>query len=324
MREKVTCGVCQAELEFPEGADVMVCPYCGEVVRQERVKEEAPDWSYEAEASDWPDDTGRATEGFGTKLSGERWGGEQRRHRTPDGQILDSWEEIFDATYHRYYRDYYRIGDTKLLDLGPAGKVRMQIVAFDTDERADGTGKAPITWLSVDLLRGRWAMNYRARRVEFGGETMYDSGTGSVGGWSGSLLRGSLNEDMHSRYGRRPLRLPEKLKKHIVKVKKSQTAWRLSVNFFNERKMTEFEQKSEELLWIPSYDEVVTRKGVYAAACGDESARVKRTAGSGVARGWWLRDAADCEQYYGMTAAGEVCTVQTNELRGVCLGFCTE
>lgn len=56
--------------------------------------------------------------------------------------ISDSWETILANTN---YATDYSIGDTKMLDLGTEGKHLMEIVAFDTDDRADGQGKAGIT-----------------------------------------------------------------------------------------------------------------------------------------------------------------------------------
>lgn len=73
--------------------------------------------------------------------------------------ITDSWEEIIASTKDGSYKEKYSIGDTKTIDLGSAGKVNMQIVAFDVDELADGTGKAPITWISEQLLATSRRMN---------------------------------------------------------------------------------------------------------------------------------------------------------------------
>lgn len=73
--------------------------------------------------------------------------------------ITDSWEEIIASTKDGTYKDRYSIGDTKTIDLGTEGKVNMQIVAFDADDLADGTGKAPITWISEQLLATNRRMN---------------------------------------------------------------------------------------------------------------------------------------------------------------------
>lgn len=73
--------------------------------------------------------------------------------------ITDTWEEIFAAIANGTYATKYSIGDTKLLNLGTEGTVAMQIIAFDTDDLADGSGKAHITWLSEQLLKTSRRMN---------------------------------------------------------------------------------------------------------------------------------------------------------------------
>lgn len=66
--------------------------------------------------------------------------------------ITDSWSEIFAAEQDGTYSTKYSIGDTKMLDLGTEGQHLMEIVAFDTDDKADGSGKAKITWISKDCI----------------------------------------------------------------------------------------------------------------------------------------------------------------------------
>ena len=66
--------------------------------------------------------------------------------------ITDTWEEIFAAEADGSYKTKYSIGDTKIINLGPEGNVCMQIIGFDKDDKADGSGKAPISWLSEQLL----------------------------------------------------------------------------------------------------------------------------------------------------------------------------
>ena len=66
--------------------------------------------------------------------------------------ITDDWATILS---NADYATDYSIGDTKYLDLGTEGKQLMEIVAFDTDDKADGSGKAKITWISKTLLNTR-------------------------------------------------------------------------------------------------------------------------------------------------------------------------
>lgn len=66
--------------------------------------------------------------------------------------ITDSWSEIFEHIDDGTYSTRYRIGDTKILDIGTEGMVAMEIVAFDADDKAYGEGKAPISWLAMQAL----------------------------------------------------------------------------------------------------------------------------------------------------------------------------
>ncbi len=45
------------------------------------------------------------------------------------------------------------------------GIVEMQIVAFDADELADGSGKAAITWISKQLLNSDHRMNPKMEKI---------------------------------------------------------------------------------------------------------------------------------------------------------------
>lgn len=67
-------------------------------------------------------------------------------------EITDTWEEIIAACNDGTYGSKYRIGNYKPLVLGSEGTINMQIVARDADDLSDGSGKAPLTWLSKELL----------------------------------------------------------------------------------------------------------------------------------------------------------------------------
>ena len=68
-------------------------------------------------------------------------------------EITDSWDTIIANVENGTYRSKYMVGNYKPLDLGAEGIVNMQIVAFDKDQKADGSGTVPISWLSVELLK---------------------------------------------------------------------------------------------------------------------------------------------------------------------------
>ena len=76
-------------------------------------------------------------------------------------EIADSWDVILASIDNGTYKDKYKIGNYKPLDLGAEGIVNMQIVGMDVDAKASG-GVAPISWLSKELLKTskRWNPSY--------------------------------------------------------------------------------------------------------------------------------------------------------------------
>ena len=74
-------------------------------------------------------------------------------------EITDSWETIIAACADGSYRNKYKVGNYKALDLGVQGVVNMQIAGVDKDTLADGSGKAPLSWISKELLTTSHRMN---------------------------------------------------------------------------------------------------------------------------------------------------------------------
>jgi len=78
----------------------------------------------------------------------------------PEHTITDTWAEIFQHIALGDYATRYSVGDTMSLNLGAEGYINMQIAAFDTDVLAsDSTRRAPITWISEQLLNTYKRMN---------------------------------------------------------------------------------------------------------------------------------------------------------------------
>ena len=63
--------------------------------------------------------------------------------------ISDSWQKILT---NQNYKEDYKIGDTKFLAIGSEKGCLMEIVAFDSDDKSDGTGKSNITWIAKNVL----------------------------------------------------------------------------------------------------------------------------------------------------------------------------
>ena len=144
------------------------------------------------------------------------------------GPISDSWEEIIAAGEDGTYIDKYQIGDTKELDLGEEGVIEMELVAFDVDELADGSGKAHITWIARNLLNSEHAMN---------------ENNSCNGGWPDSDMRYWLHDSILSKF-------PEALRTNIKEVTKYSM---LNDHSYGSEGET---IKSTDKIWIPSLKEI--------------------------------------------------------------------
>ena len=219
--------------------------------------------------------------------------------------ITDTWSQIIANVSNGTYSTKYHIGDTKKIDLGTEGEVIMTIVGIDTDDLADNSGKAPITWISKQLLKTSHRMN-----------PSYSSGTegtGSLGGWEKTEMRSYLKETV------KPL-IPETVRNAIKPVKKYTKIYDVSETVVNDVVTTDD-------IWIPSSKEVFgtggeTQEPTYSTAFPDDASRVKHKAG-GSAVWWWLRSAYYNYTFYRVYTDGSRGYYSANYIGGVALGFCT-
>ena len=214
--------------------------------------------------------------------------------------ISDSWETILANTN---YATDYKIGDTKMLDLGTEGKHLMEIVAFDTDDRADGQGKAGITWISKDLLKTQKEMNDTAS---------------TVGGWEQSGMRNYLKTTIKSL-------IPTAVRNGIVEVSKVSST-------YENNTLVQDGQTTTDDVWIPSYREVAYRTNCeqtganYWTRFGNNNdTRVKSQNGN--TTGWWLRTASNSTSFktipYDGNPQSSYAPVSARSTRCIALGFCT-
>ena len=150
-------------------------------------------------------------------------------------EISESWEDIIASVNDGTYREKYKIGNFKPLDLGSEGIIRMQIAGFDAEPLADGSGKAAITWIAMDTLKTAHRMNpvYKEGKV----------GTGALGGWKESEMRRYLEETV------KPL-IPVSVRNSIKLVKK------YSLSAYENIAGYVYDEETEDYLWIPSAMEI--------------------------------------------------------------------
>lgn len=221
-------------------------------------------------------------------------------------EITDTWEEIFAAEADGSYKEKYQISDYKPLDLGAEGVINMQIAAFDTDNLADGTGKAPITWIGWELLKTSHRMNPSHETASDGTSR---EGTGTIGGWEKSEMRTYLNNTV------KPL-IPHNVLNTIKKVAKTQDAYSPDRHLFK--------QTTQDDVWIPDYYEVYSLPYIYGELFPDKRARIKKKTDDVTSSIWWLRSAYSVSHSTVVSKEGESnISIATTELNSICLGFCT-
>ena len=213
------------------------------------------------------------------------------------GTISDSWEEIIAAGEDGTYIDKYQIGDTKELDLGEEGVIEMELVAFDADELADGSGKAHMTWIAKNLLNTEHVMNEKAT---------------NFGGWPASDMRAWLQDSIL------PM-IPDTVRSNIKEVKK------YSYSYSDEGTIS-----SSDKIWIPSSREVFGENNSnedsgpeYLTAFSDAASRIKRRAGEPC--WWWLRSATnfyDDDIDFVYIDGSDWYNIFASYVNGVAVGFC--
>lgn len=221
-----------------------------------------------------------------------------------------SWPVVAMKIADGTYSSFYKVGDLVPLDMGTQGQINMQIAAFDADDLADGSGKAPISWISKELLSSskRWNPQ-RASTTDESGVKVYTEGTGTIGGWEKSELRTHYNETLL------PL-IPEEVRNRIVSVMKTQTAY--------DTAGASFDQTTEEVVWAPSRPEIYGSSSLYYPLFENKRANlIKKKHNASSATHWWLRSAessANSDVIYDSGSDSSMGAFNTNS---IALGFCT-
>lgn len=215
------------------------------------------------------------------------------------------WAMLFSALDDGTYATKYSVGDLIPLDLGDEGAINMQIVAFDADELADGSGKAKVSLISKELLNTNHRMN---PALEGDATNGYTEGTGTIGGWEKCELRSYLEESIL------PLISPV-IFSRIATVTKTQDAHTTA-----NKSVT---QTTQDDLWVPSVDELYDSSGLYYSAFPNNDSRIKRESSSASAANWWLRSVmgiTGCFECVGSNGSWSFNTAADS--LGVVLGFC--
>ena len=185
------------------------------------------------------------------------------------GYLQDNWATIASHIADGTYKDVYQIGARKeytftINDTDYTADV--EIIAFDHDDLADGSGKAPITFFCKDLP------NYTIR---------FNSTNSNIGGWEASEARSICNGDLYNSF-------PSELKSIIKPIYKLSDGGSENVTLV----------KTTDYVWFASYDELalpetknnLSGQGeVYSLTFSDDKESRKKYLDDGTTAGYLTR-----------------------------------
>lgn len=172
-----------------------------------------------------------------------------------------TWDQIDYISKNGLVFDYFNIGDTKNVTIGSETYV-VEIVGLSHDDKADGSGKAGLTFCLKDCLNTAYTMN--------GSNT-------NVGGWGNCALRAMLRDDIWNQ-------LPSDLRGVIKEVTKKASAGNKS-STISSYTDTLFLFAEKEM--FGSTKNSVDGEGTQYARFTTNQTRIKKFNGS--ATYWWLR-----------------------------------
>lgn len=220
-----------------------------------------------------------------------------------------TWDQVIASTKTGKYKTF-TVGDMKELDLGTEGIIRMQIVGIDVDDLADGSGKAPLTFISKELLKTGHRMNPTLAPSA----APYTEGTGSIGGWGKCDMRSYLKETI------KPL-ITENVRNAIVNVTKYS-------NIFDTAGTKVLNSVTTDDVWIPSATEIFggtsyeTTGPNYTAVFYSSNNRKKFKAGASSASYWRLRSADSISSFRCVNSMGGNNSFNADTGFSIAIGFC--
>lgn len=222
-----------------------------------------------------------------------------------------TWKQVVASIKTGKYKTF-SVGSMKELDFGAEGIVRMQITGIDTDDLADGTGKASLSFIGKDLLK----TNYRINPERTPEAAPFNEGTGAIGGWEKCELRMYLKETI------KPM-IPKAVRDAIKDVKKYSLISNASGTLVNN-------VVSSDDLWIPSRHEVFDGTSQYFESLGprysavfsSNADREKIVSGEATPSQWWLRSARASASFGVVVPDGNYGNAISSAEHGIAIGFC--
>ena len=202
----------------------------------------------------------------------------------------------------------YKVGNYVQIDMGSLGTGYAQIIGFNKDDKADGSGKAKCTWCLKDHIPGiTHAMNASQKTVN--GVTAY-----AAGGYLHSDMRSYIESDIEPKF-------ESAVRSSIVAVTKTHSTYDGSNMVKNGQTTTErmFLLSAYEVFGITTYEDQGPN---YTQIFKDASSRIKTRDGS--AGNWWLRSVYNENYFRCVIVNGSSSRDNAINMNGVVLGFCTD
>lgn len=225
-----------------------------------------------------------------------------------------SWETIAEISASGEASNYFAIGDTKDVTLTDGTKMTFEIIGFNHDDLADGSGKAGITVLS--------------KYVDLDGYCLHNVANGRNIHWSACQLRTYLNS------GKIYSLIPDEIKSVAKTVRKTQSQCGNRVTTL---------QTTSDKFWIPSITEVGFTGSMSYVASGQGARyeifnassssskldpKLLKTNRSGTVKTYWLRsprNSGSYASYFTILQNGSYAYAYQNNswnYTGVVFGFC--
>jgi hypothetical protein len=217
-----------------------------------------------------------------------------------DLEIADTWDTIIGYINGGTAAQHYQIGQWKMLSVG-SSSFMAQLVAFNADDLADGSGKAKTSWiLRTSSIQHRFNPAYESGAV----------GTGTLGGWGESELRSYLAETI--------LPTVQQSVKDAIKAVIKRT------KIIDANGESQNNVETTDSIWIPSEREL---KGT-GETQGADYAQFHSWAGfiryynSSTKVRHWLRTTSSTTSQKCVDAQGNVTTLASTNNSYVFIGFC--
>lgn len=209
-----------------------------------------------------------------------------------------SWGDIKVVADNGLVESYFNVGDQKTISISGTNYL-VEIGDFYHDDKADGTGKAPLTILLKNCFSSKG--------------TMYSSNTNSIG-WGGCSGRVYLQNLYNNT-------LPQEVRNVICSVTKKTSAGNQSTTI-DTTTDTLFLLSEVEVFGSTTYS--VAGEGSQYPIFTDNNSRIKKLGDTGSAAYWWLRSpyASYSTAFCLVSTDGSANHTNASNSHGWCFGFC--